>query len=93
MSYAANLGRLAWSCAPELTNASNANITADPLFNARDAGDFTLQAGSPCINAGLNANWMIEAVDLAGRPRIQRGQVDLGAYETAPPAGTVILIR
>jgi len=91
--YAANLGRLAWSCAPELTNAANANITADPRFNARDAGDFTLQADSPCINAGLNADWMTEAVDLAGRPRIQRGQVDMGAYETAPPAGTVILIR
>jgi hypothetical protein len=28
------------------------DLEADPLFNDPDAGDYTLKAGSPCINAG-----------------------------------------
>ena len=53
----------------------------DPL----DA-DWTLQEGSPCINAGdvtlLNPDPL--AVDLAGEPRVKGGEIDMGAYEFGP---------
>ncbi len=45
------------------------------------AGDFRLRADSPCRDAGLNAVWMFSAKDLAGRPRVVGGRVDMGAYE------------
>ena len=32
----------------------SANIVADPLFTNAAGGDFTLQAGSPCIDAGVD---------------------------------------
>ncbi len=45
--------------------------------------DWTLQEGSPCINAGdvtlLNPDPL--AVDLAGEPRVKGGEIDMGAYE------------
>jgi len=49
--------------------------------------DWHLQAGSPCIDAGLNAGWMASVPDLDGQTRIENGTVDMGPYETttAPP--------
>ncbi|MBN1674758.1 MAG: PKD domain-containing protein [Kiritimatiellae bacterium] len=58
------------------------NIDADPMFVDTNAANYRLQAASPCIDAGINAAWMHDAVDLAGNPRIVNGTVDIGAYET-----------
>ena len=54
----------------------------DENLNPLDA-NWTLQAGSPCINAGdvtlLNPEPL--ATDLAGELRVKNGQIDMGAYE------------
>jgi hypothetical protein len=81
----------AYSCAPELTNSINKNLTGNPLFKNAALGNFTLQAGSPCINSGTNLSWMANAVDLAGASRIQGRLVDMGAYEATPAGGTAVL--
>ena len=58
------------------------NITNNPRFVNVAAGDYHLQATSPCINAGTHQNWMIGATDLDGNPRLYAGgRVDMGAYE------------
>jgi uncharacterized repeat protein (TIGR01451 family)/CSLREA domain-containing protein len=54
-------------------------LTADPLF-VSPPGDLRLQAASPAINAGDNSAVTVDT-DLAGKPRIQHGTVDMGAYE------------
>lgn len=56
------------------------NMTSAPCFVA--ANDYRLAANSPCINTGSNQPWMAGATDLAGNPRIRKGRVDLGAYES-----------
>jgi chitodextrinase len=48
----------------------------DPKLNAPASGDFRLQTGSPCINAGTNLGYL---KDIAGT--IINGNPDLGAYE------------
>ena len=50
-------------------------------------------ASSPCRNAGRNEDWMAEATDLYGRPRLFGKRVDIGAAECQSGAGTVILLR
>ncbi|GAB3419045.1 hypothetical protein GCM10027516_14100 [Niabella aquatica] len=63
-----------------LSNVLNSN----PLFINSAGGDFTLQPGSPAINAGdktlYNAATMGGA-DLAGNARIAENIIDMGAYE------------
>lgn len=52
----------------------------DPGF--ADDGEYHLAPSSPCINAGSNQEWMADATDLDGDPRILGGTVDIGCYET-----------
>jgi hypothetical protein len=57
---------------------------ADPGFVDPAAGDFSLRADSPAVDAGafLAASG---ATDLGGEPRAQAGGIDLGAFEVAAP--------
>ena len=68
------------------------NISEDPLFKNRAANNYQLAADSPCVNTGTNADWMAEAVDLRGKPRIAEGIVDMGAYERQN-TGLLMLVR
>jgi len=59
---------------------------------ASEAGDFRQQATSPCVDAGVNEEWMFVVVDIGGNPRIFNGTVDMGAYEfTVTTEARVIL--
>ncbi len=55
------------------------NINADPMFANPAAGDFHLQAGSPCIDVGDNSAPSIPSTDFEGDPRIMDGDGDLVA--------------
>ncbi len=65
-----------------------ANIFVNPIAPAdapTTAGDYSLIAGSPVIDAGNNAV-VKTTTDLAGNARIQGGMVDIGAYESSVPS-------
>jgi len=72
------------NCCLESTNDLNATscTTNNPLFADYAGDNYHLNVNSPCVNAGLNQDWMTNAVDLDGRRRIRYGTVDMGAYET-----------
>ncbi len=78
--------------APSVAAYGDGNITDDPLFADFDAGDYRLQSRSPCINAGLNQDWMSGAIDLDGNRRIRQLIVDMGVYEGLRD-GTVFSVR
>jgi hypothetical protein len=92
VQYSGPASAAAYSCAPELTSGTG-NTTTDPLFVSAAAGDFRLGTGSPCIDAGINQGWMTTATDLDGGRRINGGTVDIGAYESRPPAGSMFKLR
>ncbi len=74
--------------APELTGFSATystnNLTVNPGMAAPESGNYRLSRGSPCINAGVNRAWMTGALDLDGRPRLDKFNrlVDMGCYES-----------
>jgi parallel beta-helix repeat protein len=57
-------------------NLGDGIIDQDPLLD----GDFRLQTGSPCIDAGDSDSVLFDK-DLDGNARIAGGSVDVGAYE------------
>lgn len=58
------------------------NIRAYPLFADPAAGDYSLLADSPCIDAGDSTRIPHEfQQDIAGNPRVSGPDVDIGAYE------------
>lgn len=65
-----------------VVQADSGNRTnVDPLFAG--AADFHPAAGSPLVNAGLNSPFGgVPATDLDGRPRVDLGIIDVGAYES-----------
>ncbi len=81
-------------CCPDLTHLVDGNITNDPLFVNASGNDFRLLETSPCINAGTNAAWMWQALDLEGNPRIWNEIVDIGTYEyiPEPSCGLIVLV-
>ncbi len=56
------------------------DIGGPPGFMNLAGGDFHLQIGSPCIDAGTNG-YAQTPDDLDGNPRMVNGTVDMGAYE------------
>jgi len=94
---------LSHSCGVDYpTGDGSGNLAEDPRFVANGSGtgldhisgDYRLRADSPCINAGANLDWMADARDLDGNPRLDRRQhqVDMGCYEYTEP-GSLFLIR
>jgi hypothetical protein len=84
---------IGYCCTTPMPTNGVGNLTNAPLFVDLASGNLRLQAGSPCINAGLNAA-APGPTDLYSNPRIAGGTVDLGAYEfqgTGPTAFQVWL--
>ena len=84
-----------YSCIEGWAEGGEGNRSDDPRFVDPDGPDdnsktyednnYRLAGASPCIDAGSNAGWMTNAVDLDGDPRIAFGRssltVDMGAFE------------
>jgi parallel beta-helix repeat protein len=69
---------------------SAGNIDANPLFVDPAAGDYHLQADSPCIDAGTSDvpdPPGLPATDFDGNDRVIGSAPDMGAYEFVPPGG------
>jgi cytoskeletal protein CcmA (bactofilin family) len=60
-------------------------IDQDPVFVDPDNGDFHLQAGSPCIDAGTDDVLTLASTDFEGDPRILGTMPDMGVDEFVPP--------
>jgi len=70
------------------------NLTLDPQFASPETENYTLESGSPCIDAGINTMVTTET-DFLHNHRIWDGNndqdtiVDIGAYEYLSPANPV----
>ena len=67
-----------YSCTTPAASGTG-NISSAPAFK----DDWTLKAGSPCIDAGDDSS-AVQGEDLAGAARIQGTAVDMGCYERDP---------
>ena len=70
---------------------ANSYVGTDAKFVDAAAGDYRLQLDSPCRNKGRNDDWMADALDVYGKPRLAGRKVDIGAAETE--SGLMLMIR
>ena len=88
--------RITYSCSPDLT-AGEGNLTCDPLFLGAKArggqSPWALKGSSPLLNAGLLLDWMTNATDLAGEPRVASRRPAMGCFESVYNGGTVLMLR
>ena len=70
-----------YSCTTPMPTSGVGNITSNPQFADLISSDFRLRSTSPCIDSGQNQEWMTNATDIAGLPRVLNSHVDMGAYE------------
>lgn len=78
------LNNLIHGCATplSLTNAAQGTLSASPMlvdYKADATGDYHLQQGSPCLNAGVPTG--APPVDMDGVARPQGSGFDIGPYE------------
>ena len=66
----------------EVSERTNGNIDAVPLFVDAEGGDYHLTAGSPCIDAGTDVGLTL---DIEGVPVPQGAEPDIGAFEFVYP--------
>ena len=66
-----------YSCSQDMPLGPG-NIKTDPLLVSNN---WKLTVESPCINAGTNETWMLNAKDINGNLRISKEIVDIGVHE------------
>ena len=79
-----NFGNWTNCCEPFSVVFGLNNFTNLPSFANLAAGNYHLNAASPCINAGNNG-FISNTIDLDGNLRVVDGVVDVGAYEFQSP--------
>jgi len=69
-------------------HAGVSNINENPLFVNPSAGDYSLSAGSPCVDAGYPLAQITN--DCVGVPRPYDSGWDMGCYEYIPEPGIIM---
>ena len=69
-------------CCTEPAPAGLVNFTNNPRVESWAAWDYRLASNSPCVEQGLNQDWMTNAVDLDATARLKHLYADIGAYES-----------
>jgi parallel beta-helix repeat protein len=84
-NWCANGAQLVWGWDPlsfaqwqSATGQDAGSLAADPMFASAGAGDFQLQAGSPCVDAGASLGL---TADYEGDQVPQGAAPDIGAFE------------
>jgi parallel beta-helix repeat protein len=72
---------LAYGDSCSAINGAHGNISFDPMLESVTKGKYQLSFDSPAVNAGSNSAPSLPTRDLAGKPRISGGTIDMGAYE------------
>jgi hypothetical protein len=71
--------------APPLQHAgtiiNNCIFNQDPLFTDYTHFNYHLSSGSPAIDAGITPLLSNDMIDLDGKPRLVKGNYDIGCYE------------
>ena len=70
---------------------ANSYVGTDAKFVDAAAGDYRLRRDSSCRSKGRNDDWMMDALDVYGKPRLIGRKVDIGAAETE--SGLMLMIR
>ena len=63
-------------------------------FTGKEPNPYSLRRSSPLRGWGMVLDWMTDATDLAGNPRLRDGAVDVGCYQCwLDPVGMMFSIR
>ena len=90
---AADANKVSCSCYPEaVANNERGNISDDPKFRKSRRYRGYPSSNGPCFEAGDPSIWAGDDLDLAGNPRLRKGKVDIGCYQTIL-SGLILMLK
>ena len=79
-------------CWPEAPDGDGCTSADPKLSKLRRYRYYPSPAGS-CYEAGNATGWTDADVDLAGKPRLRDGKIDIGCYQAVPLPGLLLMLK
>ena len=85
---------IGYCCWPMAEEGVDGNTAGNPKFRVgKNRGQGVISSYGSCFRTGIVLDWMDDATDLRGNPRLTNAAVDMGCYQVGVDPGMMLLVK